>query len=64
MFNALVNAFKIPDLKKRLIITGALIAIYRVGCYIPTPGIDGTALADFFNRISHCKGDRDSLPRQ
>ena len=48
MLNALVNSFKIPDLKKRIIITLALIAIYRVGCYIPTPGIDGTALAKFF----------------
>ncbi len=56
MFNALVNAFKIPDLKRRLLITGALIAVYRVGCYIPTPGIDGSALADFFNRIAKTQG--------
>jgi len=56
MFNALVNAFKIPDLKKRLIITGALLAIYRVGCYIPTPGIDGAALAEFFTRIAKTQG--------
>lgn len=56
MFNALINAFKIPDLKRRLIITGALIAVYRVGCYIPTPGIDGAALADFFARIAKTQG--------
>jgi len=56
MFSALVNSFKIPDLKRRLIITGALIAVYRVGCYIPTPGIDGAALAEFFNRISKTQG--------
>ena len=56
MFSALVNSFKIPDLKKRLIVTGALIAVYRVGCYIPTPGIDGTALAEFFNRIAKTQG--------
>jgi preprotein translocase subunit SecY len=56
MLSALVNAFKIPDLKRRLIITGALIAVYRVGCYIPTPGIDGTALAEFFARISRTQG--------
>jgi len=56
MFSAIVNAFKIPDLKKRLLITGALIAVYRVGCYIPTPGIDGAALAEFFNRISRTQG--------
>lgn len=52
MLSALVNSFKIPDLKKRLVITGILIAIYRVGCYIPTPGIDGAALAEFFNRVA------------
>jgi len=56
MFSALVNSFKIPDLKRRLIITGALIAIYRIGCYIPTPGIDGAALSEFFNRIAKTQG--------
>ena len=56
MLSALVNSFKIPDLKRRLIITGALIAVYRIGCYIPTPGIDGVALAEFFNRISKTQG--------
>jgi preprotein translocase subunit SecY len=52
----LVNSFKIPDLKRRLIITGALIAIYRIGCYLPTPGIDGAALAEFFTRIAKTQG--------
>lgn len=56
MLNALVNAFKIPDLKKRIIITGALIAVYRVGCYIPTPGIDGAALAEYFARMAKTQG--------
>ncbi len=56
MFSALVNSFKIPDLKRRIIITSALIAIYRIGCYIPTPGIDGAALAEFFNRMAKTQG--------
>ncbi|MFA5145251.1 MAG: preprotein translocase subunit SecY [Candidatus Omnitrophota bacterium] len=56
MFSAIANSFRIPDLKRRLLITGALIAIYRVGCYIPTPGIDGAALAEFFNRIAKTQG--------
>jgi preprotein translocase subunit SecY len=56
MISALVNAFKIPDLKKRLLITGALIAVYRIGCYVPTPGIDGQALADFFSRMAKTQG--------
>ncbi|MBM3255593.1 MAG: preprotein translocase subunit SecY [Candidatus Omnitrophica bacterium] len=56
MLSALVNSFKIPDLKRRLIITALLIAIYRIGCYVPTPGIDGSALAEFFNRIAKTQG--------
>ncbi len=56
MLNALVNSFKIPDLKKRIIVTGLLIAVYRIGCYVPTPGIDGTALAEFFSRIAKTQG--------
>ncbi|MFC1804645.1 preprotein translocase subunit SecY [Candidatus Omnitrophota bacterium] len=56
MISALVNSFKIPDLKKRLLVTGALIAVYRVGCFIPTPGIDGAALAEFFARIAKTQG--------
>jgi len=56
MLSALVNSFKIPDLKKRLIFTLFLIAVYRVGCYIPTPGINGSALADFFSRIAKAQG--------
>ncbi|MDD5730291.1 MAG: preprotein translocase subunit SecY [Candidatus Omnitrophica bacterium] len=56
MLSAITNSFRIPDLKKRLIVTGALIAVYRLGCYIPTPGIDGAALAEFFNRVSRTQG--------
>lgn len=56
MLSALANSFKIPDLKRRLIITGLLLAVYRVGCYLPTPGIDGAALAEFFSRISSTPG--------
>ena len=56
MLSALVNSFKIPDLKRRLIITALLITVYRTGCYIPTPGIDGAALAEFFNRIAKTQG--------
>lgn len=48
--------FKIPDLKKKLLITAALIAVYRVGAFIPTPGIDGAKLAQFFENISRTQG--------
>jgi preprotein translocase subunit SecY len=44
------NAFKIPELKKRILFTLALLAVYRIGAHIPTPGIDGQALAAFFQQ--------------
>jgi len=44
------NIFKIPELKRRIIFTFALLAVYRVGTHIPTPGIDGVALAEFFKQ--------------
>ena len=56
MLGAIANSFKIPDLKKRLIVTAVLLAVYRIGCYVPTPGIDAAALTEFFNRISKTQG--------
>lgn len=56
MFSALANSFKIPDLKKRILITAVLVSIYRIGCYVPTPGINGAALAEFFSRIAKTQG--------
>lgn len=47
------NLFKIPELKKRIIFTLALLIVYRIGVHVPTPGIDGVALASFFE---HAKG--------
>tara|TARA_B100000315_G_scaffold111136_1_gene101944 strand:+ start:5628 stop:6941 length:1314 start_codon:yes stop_codon:yes gene_type:complete len=44
------NVFKIPELKKRILFTLAMLAVYRIGAHIPTPGINGAALADFFAR--------------
>jgi preprotein translocase subunit SecY len=41
---------KIPELKRRIIITLALLAVYRIGVHIPTPGIDGQVLAGIFER--------------
>ncbi|MEJ2097074.1 MAG: preprotein translocase subunit SecY, partial [Deltaproteobacteria bacterium] len=42
------NIFKIPELKKRILFTLALLFVYRIGVHIPTPGIDAVALATFF----------------
>ncbi|MDY6904212.1 MAG: preprotein translocase subunit SecY [Thermodesulfobacteriota bacterium] len=42
------NIFKIAELKRRIFFTLALLAVYRVGVHIPTPGIDSVALAKIF----------------
>jgi len=44
------NIFKIPELKNRIIFTLALLAVYRIGAHIPTPGINGEALSEFLAR--------------
>ena len=44
------NIFKIPELKKRILYTFALLSVYRIGVHVPTPGIDTVALASFFAR--------------
>jgi len=41
------NIFKIPELKNRVLFTLSLLAVYRIGAHIPTPGIDGAALSKF-----------------
>ncbi len=43
------NIFKLPDLKRKLLITLAFLFVYRVGVHVPTPGIDTAALASFFD---------------
>jgi preprotein translocase subunit SecY len=50
VFKALQNIFKIPELKKRVLFSLGMLAVYRVGCHIPTPGIDRIALAHFFKQ--------------
>lgn len=43
-----VNAFKVDDLRKRMLLTLGILIIYRVGGVIPIPGVDAVRLADYF----------------
>lgn len=45
MLDALKNAMRIPDLRKKILYTFGLLIIYRLGAYVPVPGIDPTAVA-------------------
>ncbi len=40
LLKAFVNAFRVPDLRKKILFTLLIIAVYRLGAHIPTPGID------------------------
>ena len=42
------NMFRVPELKRRILFTLGMLVIYRIGAHIPTPGIDGSALAELF----------------
>jgi preprotein translocase subunit SecY len=49
LLSALLNAFRVPDLRKKILFTLAIIALYRLGSYIPVPGVPIGALTDAFN---------------
>src|SRR6185369_9293562 len=50
MFDKLANIFRIPDLRKRILFTLGLLAVYRLGSHIPTPGINSALLQQFFDQ--------------
>ena len=52
LFDTIANMFRIPDLRKRIFFTLALLAVYRFGGHVPTPGIDGKRLTEFFQQNS------------
>jgi preprotein translocase subunit SecY len=56
MLQAFADTLKIPDLRKKILITFGIIAVYRLGTFIPTPGIDGAKLALFFDNLSRTQG--------
>jgi preprotein translocase subunit SecY len=45
------NIFKIPDLRRKIIFTIAMMAVYRLGCHIPTPGINAAALGYLLTQL-------------
>ncbi len=52
MLEGFSNASRIPELRRRLLFTALMLAVYRIGVAVPTPGIDGQALASFFDAAS------------
>ncbi len=56
MLKNLANIFRVEELRKKIIITLALLAVFRLGCFIPTPGIDTQALSNFFENLAKTQG--------
>ena len=49
MISWLANAWRVPELRRRVLFTGLILAIYRLGSWIPAPGIDQQAIQNFFS---------------
>jgi preprotein translocase subunit SecY len=49
MFEKFLNIFRVPDLRKRILFTLGLLAIYRLGAQLPTPGVNSKLLEQFFH---------------
>src|ERR1700732_3624360 len=52
MLEGFSNASRIPELRRRLVFTALMLAVYRLGVAVPTPGIDGHALQSVFDATS------------
>ncbi|HAK59761.1 MAG TPA: preprotein translocase subunit SecY [Nitrospiraceae bacterium] len=52
MFSSFQNIFNIPELRKRLMFTFLLLAVYRIGAHIPTPGIRGEELSKYLHQAA------------
>ena len=52
MFKTIKNAFKTPELRRKLLVTILLIVLFRLGCYITVPGVDSSALQNLMNDSS------------
>ena len=52
MLEKFLNIFRIPDLRKRVLFTLGILAVYRLGAYIPTPGVNAHQLELLFNQQS------------
>jgi preprotein translocase subunit SecY len=50
VFSWLSNAWRVPELRRRVLFTALILAIYRFGSWVPAPGVDSSAIKDYFNR--------------
>src|SRR5436853_3588088 len=49
MFSWLANAWRVPELRRRVLFTAIVLAVYRLGSWVPAPGINQAAIQQYFN---------------
>ena len=49
MFETVRNAFKIKDLRKKILYTFMVLIVVRIGCQLPVPGVDASVISEWFN---------------
>ena len=52
MIDKFLNIFRIPDLRKKIIFTGLLLLVYRLGGKVPVPGVDKSVLKSFMDQAT------------
>jgi preprotein translocase subunit SecY len=52
MFSWLSNAWRVPELRQRVLFTALILAIYRFGSWVPAPGVNSDAIKQYFNQTS------------
>jgi preprotein translocase subunit SecY len=50
MFSWLANAWRVPELRRRVLFTGFILAIYRFGSWVPAPGVDSEQIENYFSQ--------------
>src|ERR687886_2384630 len=49
MFSWLANAWRVPELRRRVLFTGMILALYRLGSWVPAPGVNSDQIKNYFN---------------
>src|SRR5436189_979469 len=49
MLSWLANAWRVPELRRRVMFTAMILALYRLGSWIPAPGVDSASIQSYFN---------------
>src|SRR5437868_14687838 len=56
MFSWLSNAWRVPELRRRVLFSAAILAVYRFGSWLPAPGVDSKSIENYFNGGSRANG--------